>query len=113
MAGHPVSTKPGSVCLDCPRLAVSRGRCAVHQRAQRQAFDATRPSASERLGPDWPKYRDAAKLAQPYCSVCGSTEWLNVHHEPRYVQGTPHDRYQLIVLCQSHHSAITRVQVGR
>ena len=109
--GQPLSTKPGSVCLECPRIAVARGRCAVHQRAQRQAFDATRPSAASRgYGSDWRDLRNEILRQQPMCSTCFAVA-TEVHHSPRYVVGTNHRDYALTAMCKRCHSSVTSRQV--
>ena len=109
--GQLLSIKPGSVCLDCPRIAVARGRCAVHQREQRQAFDATRPTAHAR-GYDggWRELRSEILRQQPWCASCGG-EATEVHHSPRYVVGTDHRSYALTPMCKRCHSTITSKQV--
>ena len=109
--GQPLSTKPGSVCLDCPRIAVARGRCAVHQREQRQAFDATRPTAHVRgYDAGWRELRSEILRQQPMCATCFAVA-SEVHHSPRYVVGTDHRSYALIAMCKRCHSSVTSRQV--
>lgn len=50
--------------------------------------------SKDRDGAEHMRFARAALKAQPYCSICGSTWKLDVHHGP---QGEP------VVLCNKHH----------
>ena len=43
---------------------------------------------------------------QPYCQLCGSTNWLEIHHIVYRSQGGTNDERNLIRLCKYHHEQV-------
>jgi hypothetical protein len=79
--------------IDCPELiAPGETQCAAgHGRPKNASWSRDRNITEHN------KWAAAAKKAHPYCSVCGETKKLDVHHGPN---GEP------IVLCNTHHQAV-------
>lgn len=113
-------TRPLGPCLarvspPCPRLAdAGHGRCSVHQRQERTAYDRRRGTAAQRgYGAEWRKVRAAHLALQPFCEVSGCGQIASdVHHRERYPSlGPDHRDYTLISYCHRHHSEVTSRQV--
>jgi hypothetical protein len=87
---QPVSWK---VCSTpgCAELVDRTHPCKVHGRPLNARW------SKDRDGAEHNRWARAAKKAQPWCSVCGSTKKLDVHHGPN---GEP------VVLCPEHHAQI-------
>lgn len=63
---------PKRRCLSCNRLTTGT-RCPPCTAERRKVY-----------GPEWQRLSRDARAAQPWCSICGSTEDLTVDHvEPR------------------------------
>ena len=92
-------------CVDCGELTDTGPYCTEH----RPAVEDTRPSASRR-GYDyqWQKLSKRARAAQPFCTVCNTTEDLTVDHTPeawrRVEAGKPIRFQDVVVLCRAHNS---------
>ena len=43
---------------------------------------------------------------QPYCQLCGSTNWLEIHHIVYRSEGGSNDERNLIRLCKYHHQMV-------
>lgn len=90
----------------CPRRAVQRGRCELHQRLSRQPDQ--RGSATERgYGYHWQQVSAAYLRRSPECVVCGAQATDVDHIVPRSRGGTD-DEDNLQALCHSCHSRKTR-----
>lgn len=111
-------TRPASPCSFplCPMASVSHGRCAQHQREDRQRFDQHRGTAAQRgYDAEWKRVRAWHLHDNPWCVTClGEGRHVlatDVDHQPRYVPGTDHHAYLLTSYCHAHHSARTSRQV--
>jgi len=87
-------------CLDCGRLT-SRSRCTIHQRGKQQAKDAKRPT--RRTHTEQQRRRQQV-AAQPWCTVCGSTEDLTAEHVVPVAAGGSEDG-PLVTLCRRCNSS--------
>jgi 5-methylcytosine-specific restriction enzyme A len=106
-----MSTRPFSPCNmpGCPHIAVEHGRCLIHARAQKQAYERERPDSRARgYDAEWAKVRRKYLAQQPMC------EWrdcpnqaTDVHHIVALNLGGTHDVSNLVALCHGHHSRIT------
>ena len=43
---------------------------------------------------------------QPYCQLCGSTNWLQIHHIVYRSESGSNDERNLIRLCKYHHDLV-------
>ena len=94
-------------CLTCGELAdPGSAYCPEHRPVKRDE----RPTASAR-GYDaaWQRLSEKARKAQPFCSVCNTTEDLTVDHTPaawrRKAAGKPIRLQDVDVLCRVHNSS--------
>lgn len=78
-------------CLDCPAFVTDASRCPSCERKRQRARNAS-PRRRRLYGGSWARYSRARRQAQPFCSLCGSTERLSVDHDTN------------LVLCQTHNS---------
>lgn len=76
-----VCPRPG-----CPELTP----CPTHSKPKASGW-------GQRDHAEHKRFRRAAIKAQPWCTVCGTTQKLDVHHGAR---GEP------VVLCNDHHQAV-------
>lgn len=93
-------------CLGCRRVFTGKGpRCAPCSTQYETARVARRGTRAQRgYGPAWIKASKAAIAAQPYCSVCGTTEDLTGDHLlPKSMGGTA--EHGVRVLCRKHNSS--------
>lgn len=95
--------------LGCHRTTTSGRFCAEHRKAYER--NRVRPNAAQRgYDSTWRQARQAAIQAQPFCSVCGSTERLEVDHVVPLSRGGTHDPGNLRVLCGTCHRRKTARQ---
>lgn len=91
MSLRPCLGLPGQPCTNNTRN--SRGRCGscekLYQRARNQ-----KPERRALYGGNWQRRSRAARLRQPWCSICGGTLNLSLDHE--------HDQVECI-RCNSSH----------
>lgn len=107
---------PLRVCAEpgCP-ARVTSGRCAAHQREQRQHETRFQQGA---YGRPWRRLRDAHLVNHPWCVECQQAGLTIVADEVDHI--VPHrgdralmfDPTNLQSLCVSHHSAKTAREVG-
>lgn len=92
-------------CLTCHRPTTNGARCAPCSTAYETARVARRGSRAQRgYGPAWRKASKAAIAAQPYCSVCGTTEDLTGDHVvPIKYGGT--EQHGVVTMCRKHNSS--------
>lgn len=71
-------------CLDCG-TRTSRTRCPSCESIRNRARNARRPQYAG----TWRATSKAARKAQPWCSVCGTTVNLSLDHEHGQVECVP------------------------
>lgn len=86
------------LCLGCNKLT-RNSRCAECQATQDRARESRR-GKREHYDAEWRRISKAAIAAQPWCSICGSTEDLTTDHiKARSLEAG------VRVLCRSHNSS--------
>lgn len=84
-------------CLDCGTPCPS-SRCEEHEAERLARLDLRRGGTTQR-GYDgrWKRLSEKARRLQPFCSDCGTTEKLTVHHLRWPATTLSH----VVVLCQA------------
>lgn len=65
-------------CLDCPAYTAKGPRCPTCEAKRQRARNERRKPL---YGGSWYATSRRMRKAQPWCSICGSTEALTVDHE--------------------------------
>ena len=98
----------------CPALLEKSGFCPKHEGDDRKAFDAHRPSSSERMGAGWPAIRAEHLRLEPNCRhrdlTCSGP--MHVDHIKRRSEGGGDGHDNLRTLCEHHHNSRTAREQG-
>lgn len=87
-------------CLLCPFPSVRNGRCSAHNRERRRIEGRARGTRQQQgYGADYQRARAQAIRAQPFCSVCLTTERLTADHVVPLSKGGTNDPSNLRTLC--------------
>lgn len=101
---------------NCPLLTDSEsGYCLQHEKLTESNYNrfGRTPEAKKRYGYRWQKIRRAFLSQNPLCEMCKRngkfTTATEVHHIKPLAEGGRNDIENLMPLCKSCHSRITRV----
>jgi len=110
-------SKPNKICLypGCPNLTTA-SYCVEHTRAKNREYNRHRlerdPEAYARYGRRWHVIRDLYISKHPLCARCFDSGRLvpaeEVHHIRPLTDGGDNSDENLMSLCKSCHSSITR-----
>jgi 5-methylcytosine-specific restriction enzyme A len=108
--------KPKSPCSyrGCSKLADKGSYCAEHTKKESQYYNKYRrdPKTRKRYGTEWRKIRARFIKLNPLCEECKKqnrvTPVEEVHHIIPLSKGGTHVENNLMSLCKSCHSKITR-----
>ena len=91
-------------CTECGELT-ERPRCTEHQPKR---TDDKRPTTERGYDWQWQQLSKRARVLQPFCEVCGTSEDLTTDHSPeawrRKAAGKSIRIQDVAVLCRSHNS---------
>lgn len=103
----------------CPELTESdSGYCTKHEKLMQSQYNkyGRTPEAKKRYGYKWQKTRAAFLKIYPLCEMCKRqgkyTLATEVHHIKAMVDGGTSEFENLMPLCKSCHSRITRSEIN-
>jgi 5-methylcytosine-specific restriction enzyme A len=106
-----VPYKPMTPCSQpgCPNAAVRGGRCEQHKRPTVRVPDG-RSSAALGYGYEWQQIRAQYLRMYPVCAHCGTDVRVEVHHIVSKKLGGTNALDNLVTLCKSCHSRVTKAE---
>mgnify|MGYP003983395543 CR=1 FL=1 len=112
--------KPKRACAHpmCSKLTNKGSYCEEHRKNENSYYNKYKrdPETRKRYGTEWRKIRSRFIKLNPLCEECKKqnrvTPVEEVHHIIPLSKGGTHDFNNLMSLCKSCHSSITRKENG-